>query len=624
MKLLYKRSFTLLLLLATAYCLPLMAQTAGGPDEFGYTWKDSNDPEGPTFEWVDITELGTEVEGLADDNSVNFVDMGMEFQFYWNSYNQIKLGSNSWVSFNNVGNIAHCFPILPSPAGGGDNLICPLMSDTNFAGDGNPGRMYYYNDGNGRFIVSYVNVPFWVNATPMYSGDNTYQIILDANDNSITFNYLAMDDALASTGTCTGTESNSVVGIENITGTIGLQVYGDAVIPADNYSIRFDYPEQVTFQILDASPNWNNNDVNGGIFVLPNTDEIVSVNVTNSGNTDLEPFEVSAAVTKSPIPADLWSATANVPALAPGENATVTFDTPFNSDIPFGGAGQYTFTTETNLPVDLVPGNDENASEIVVVDNSNPTEIILSYATGGAPDGSAQWSGGGGNSGMGVFYTPPYYPFTITSIEMWTNPDPNGAMDDAYAIEIRDDDGATPGDGTLLSLASVEGGSYTSQWNRTELLAPLTITSGGFYVAWVMTGNSLSIGTEGAGAKSRRSYEIISNAWAVYRSNDVVDVLIRVVGENTVSTDNTVYDNSISIFPNPTSDKVTIDSELSDENIERVQVFNTLGELMSDEKVTITPGTQHEVDMSNFATGVYYLNLFINEERVSRKVSVLK
>lgn len=99
MKLLYKRSFTLLLLLATAYCLPLMAQTAGGPDEFGYTWKDSNDPEGPTFEWVDITELGTEVEGLADDNSVNFVDMGMEFQFYWNSYNQIKLGSNSWVSF---------------------------------------------------------------------------------------------------------------------------------------------------------------------------------------------------------------------------------------------------------------------------------------------------------------------------------------------------------------------------------------------------------------------------------------------------------------------------------------------------------------------------------------------
>jgi hypothetical protein len=624
MKLLYKQSFALLLLLATACWLPLMAQTSGGPDEFGYTWKDSNDPEGPTFDWVDISAVGTEVVGLADDNSVPFIDMGIDFEFYWLTYNQVKLGSNSWLSFNNVSNIAHCFPTLPLPGGGEDNLICPLMSDTNFAGNGNPGRMLYYSDvANNRFIVSYINVPFWVNATPMFSGDNTFQVILDGNDNSITFNYASMDDALASTGACGGTDANSVVGIENITGTIGLQVYGDAVIPPDNYTIRFEFPEQVTFQILDASPAWNNNDANGGIFILPNNDEIISVNVTNTGNTDLESFEVSAGVTKSPIPADLWNATATVPALSVGSSITVEFDTPFNSDIPFGGAGQFTLTTETNLPVDLVPGNDENASEIVVIDNSNPTEIVLTYATGGDPDGSAQWSGGGGDSGMGVFYTPPYCPFTITAIEMWTNPDPNGAMDDGYAIEIRDDNGA-PGDGTLLSLANVEAGSYTSQWNRTELLAPLIIDSGGFYVAWIMIGNNPSIGTEGAGPKSRRTSEIISNAWAGYRSNDLEDVLIRVIAENTVNTENTVYNNSISIFPNPTSDKVTIGSELSDESIERVQVFSTLGELISDQKVDIAPGTQHNLDMSNLSTGVYYLNLFINDVRVSRKVSVIK
>ncbi|MEM9820709.1 MAG: T9SS type A sorting domain-containing protein [Bacteroidota bacterium] len=623
MKLLYQRSFTLFLLLTMVSWLPLTAQTSGGPDEYGYTWKDSNDPEGPTFDFIDISMTGTEITGLADDNSVDFIDMGMDFEFYWLTFDRLKVGSNGWLSFNNVNNIAHCFPTLPLP-GSGDNLICPLMADISFAENGNPGRMYYLHDEmNNRFIISYHNVPFWVNAVPAYSGDNTFQVILDGNDNSITFNYLSMDDALASTGPCAGVEANSVVGIENVTGTIGLKIYGDAVLPTDTYTIRFEYPEVVTFQILDASPSWNNNEANGGIFIMPNNDETISVNVSNTGNTDLESFQVDAGMRKPPIPADLWSSTATVPPLAVGESATVTFDTPFNSDVAFGGSGQYTLTTTTNLPVDLVAGNDENRSEVVVIDNSDPTELVLSYSTGGAPDGAASWSGGGGNSGMGVYFEPPFYPFTITAIEMWTNPDPNGAADDGYTIEIRDDN-AAPGEGTLMGLESIDGGSYMAQWNRTELSFPITIDAGGFYVAWVMQGNSMSIGTEGAGAISRRSFEIISNSWAGYRSNDVSEILMRVIAENTVNTENAEYSNSISIFPNPTSDVLTIDSDLSDESIEQVQLFNTLGELISNEKVNITPGTQHNLDLSNLATGIYYLNLFINDEQVTRKVSVLK
>ena len=105
---------------------------------------------------------------------------------------------------------------------------------------------------------------------------------------------------------------------------------------------------------------------------------------------------------------------------------------------------------------------------------------------------------------MGVYYEPPYYPFTITAIDMFTNPDPNASGDDAYTIEVRDDDGVDGAPGTLIGLESIDAGSYTSAWNRTDLSFPITITSGGFYVAWVMQGNTLSIGTEGAGAISRR------------------------------------------------------------------------------------------------------------------------
>ena len=136
------------------------ALAGGGPDAFGYVWLDSNDPMGPAAEWVDITAVGTPVTGLADDNASERIDLPATFRYYWRDETQLTVGSNGWVSFDPVSNIAHCFPSIPTQGGAADGYLAPLMSDLIFSGAGNPASAWTYCDGlTDRFIISYVDVP---------------------------------------------------------------------------------------------------------------------------------------------------------------------------------------------------------------------------------------------------------------------------------------------------------------------------------------------------------------------------------------------------------------------------------------------------------------------------------
>ena len=54
---------------------------AGGPDTYGYTWYDSNDGGGPTYDWVDITGNGTPLN-LGDDDHSAAIPLPFTFRFY--------------------------------------------------------------------------------------------------------------------------------------------------------------------------------------------------------------------------------------------------------------------------------------------------------------------------------------------------------------------------------------------------------------------------------------------------------------------------------------------------------------------------------------------------------------
>jgi hypothetical protein len=71
-------------------------QGRGGPDDFGYTYKDNTVPGGPVFNWIDIASP----ENNIHPNSAFFMDtvaMDFSFEFYGNVYDTIFVSSHGTV-----------------------------------------------------------------------------------------------------------------------------------------------------------------------------------------------------------------------------------------------------------------------------------------------------------------------------------------------------------------------------------------------------------------------------------------------------------------------------------------------------------------------------------------------
>ncbi len=77
---------------------PPVVLSQGGPDAFGHTWIDSDEPGGPAVAWVDISGPGTAV-ALSDDDYDGPFAIGFGFPYFENTYTELYIGSNGIVTF---------------------------------------------------------------------------------------------------------------------------------------------------------------------------------------------------------------------------------------------------------------------------------------------------------------------------------------------------------------------------------------------------------------------------------------------------------------------------------------------------------------------------------------------
>ncbi|HBC45909.1 MAG TPA: hypothetical protein DCZ43_02575, partial [candidate division Zixibacteria bacterium] len=217
---------------------PPVILNSGGPDGFGNKWVDSDEPGGPTYSWVDISSLGTTIPIPSDDAYAGPFTIGFSFPFYGNSYSTLYVSANGILTFGS-GTSSYSNQAIPN-ATDPNNFIAPLWDDLS---PQNGGTVKYYSDvANNRFIVSYVNTPFYTSSGG--TGSVNFEAIL-YSDGQIQYVYASIDGGTRGLNSLT-------IGIENSGGTDGLQVVYNALYLHSNMAIQL-YP-----------PCWFSSSINTG------------------------------------------------------------------------------------------------------------------------------------------------------------------------------------------------------------------------------------------------------------------------------------------------------------------------------------------------------------------------
>jgi M6 family metalloprotease-like protein len=194
---------------------PKASKAVGGPDTYGYKWKDSNEAGGPTYGWIDITSSGMPLV-LRDDDASSAIPLAFSFDFYGEEKAFVYISANGYLSFDHSP-MPWSNAAMPNPAFPND-LVAPFWDDL----DPSAGGEIYYLAAADRFVVSWVNVPRFS------GGSNTFQVILYP-DGRILFQYESMGNG--------ATLTSATTGIENGGGTDGLGIAYNESYVANNLAV---------------------------------------------------------------------------------------------------------------------------------------------------------------------------------------------------------------------------------------------------------------------------------------------------------------------------------------------------------------------------------------------------
>ncbi len=488
---------------------PPVIRGAGGPDAYGYRWVDSDTVAPslpvPTYNWIDISSVGTTVTGLGDDNVVGPFPIGFDFPYYWYTVNSFFVGSNGYIAFGDNQLEASPFPTMPNTARP-NNVLAPLMSDLDFSA-GSPACYYWTNAAQDTFIIAYHDVRWWNTPASL----NTFEIILSRADSAILFQYhTKQGDPFG------GYVDALTVGIENIAGDVGLQYNHDQSPIAnsieDSLAIYFYPPETTSYQVHDIAVVRIMNEYSGHFFLYNGDTVDCWALVKNMGNQTETGFNVYCQIRNSTNQV-VYADTLTIASMDPATTDSLVFTPGWSTTTN----GLYRLKIKSMLG-DMVANNDSIMLEFRVV--TYPVEL---QQDGGVAHTGYAWNGV--NSGYGMRFVPPAYPTKINTARFNVN---SVTVVPVVTVQVIDDDGPGGIPGTVLysTLQSVS----SAGWYDIDVSGQnIVISDGAFYIGCITnTASDPYFGMDTIPLASRQTWEY-TGVWAPYRENESHDVLIRAV-----------------------------------------------------------------------------------------------
>jgi len=373
---------------------------ANVPDGYGYTFIDSDHPDGPDFIWVDATN-GTPYH-LRNGEDV-LIALPFEFPFYDQNLTQIRLGPEGYISSSRAVDRLN----IPLPDTTKNNIIAPFW-DNLCAADNGAIYTYYDSTGTGAFVIEWVN--FVRNLSP---GEYTFEVLLYP-DGNIVFSYLIARRYL----------NFSTIGIQGGYGFNGYYqqyaYHGEPTEPHDSLSILFIRPS-LEYDVGISRINGVGGDYLVGDVITP------EVTVRNLGHSN-ETFAVVAEIYHDSV--IYYSDTVNISNLRIGDSREITFP-----DFTIDSPNSYTFRAYIHGQRDNNPDNDTLELRFYVYDaiedfESSDGGYIPDPLSGGWEWGTPTWGFIEPHSGNKVWgtllggYYPQHVDWTLTKDFIATKDNP--------------------------------------------------------------------------------------------------------------------------------------------------------------------------------------------------------
>lgn len=627
-----------------------------GGDACGYRWYthlatvvDST----PTYSWVDISQITNPqlATGLGDDNYIGPISLPFSFAYYWNSYNKLYVGSNGYVTFGRGATVAsgaqpyfNTFPSTAAP----NEWIAVYLADLTFT-DANgaavpDAKLWYGTDAQGRFVITWDSVPYWNQAAPgQWSGRNSFQLLLNPNDSSITLQYKQIDAGYSSSYS---NGNFNVVGMENITGQSGLNIAAAWPVPFSNYAIKIWHPRTFTCTSTDVQADWSLTERGEAIFAIKNrAAPTLKAGVLNTGNQTISNQVRSILRIQGPgtsatmIYADT---VLHQPPIASGTALVSTYTKPLNT-APLATptplkTGSYRSTHIVNIVGggDGYAGNNQYQAELVVCDSaaSGATRgrYVLRYDDGNWDPQNDNLGGISFANGM-TFVAPQDLIVEAISVDMlyqaggannynlaiWVyNYDPGsgavGSRRDSIGIDVLDFD-----NGDSLNAFSGQNGTFILRRYTIPLTASITLSAGSGLAVGFQTlapANATSIGNYVVGDASipvsRRALEGIAGIWAPARDVESDDYAIGLVARlNNISTSTPTRPApawDVVLFPNPAPSAPALRYELPEAKPLAIRIVDMQGRLIW-ENTYLPPAPTGKLLLPSLPAGAYLVGV---------------